>query len=52
VMLLRGHATVATHCRSAGQWSELLRGCGFEVQATPMSRGTRFANVLLIAHKH
>jgi hypothetical protein len=51
VMSLRGHATVATHCRSAGQWSELLRVCGFEVQATPMSEGTRFANVLLIAHK-
>lgn len=51
IMLLRGHATIATHCRSAGQWSELLSECGFEVQATPMSHGTRFANVLLIAHK-
>jgi SAM-dependent methyltransferase len=50
VMLLRGHPTVATHCRSARQWDELLRECGFEVQATPMSHGTRFANVLLIAH--
>lgn len=51
IMFLRGHATVATHCRSAGQWSELLSECGFEVQAAPMSHGTRFANVLLIAHK-
>jgi cyclopropane fatty-acyl-phospholipid synthase-like methyltransferase len=50
VMLFRGHATVATHCRSADQWRELLRECGFEVQATPMSQGTHFANVLLIAH--
>ena len=50
VMLFRGHATVATHCRSANQWRELLRECGFEVQTTPMSHGTRFANVLLIAH--
>jgi SAM-dependent methyltransferase len=50
VMLLRGHATVGAHCRSALQWDELLRECGFEVQATPMSHGTRFANVLLIAH--
>jgi SAM-dependent methyltransferase len=49
VMLCRGHAT-ATHCRSASQWGELLCECGFEVQATPMSEGTRFANVLLIAH--
>jgi cyclopropane fatty-acyl-phospholipid synthase-like methyltransferase len=50
VMLFRGHATVTTHCRSADQWRELLSECGFEVQATPMSQGTRFANVLLIAH--
>jgi SAM-dependent methyltransferase len=50
VMLFRGHATVATHCRSAQQWRELLCQCGFEVQAAPMSQGTRFANVLLIAH--
>jgi SAM-dependent methyltransferase len=50
VMLSRGHATVATHCRSVEQWRELLRECGFEVQAVPMSQGTRFANFLLIAH--
>jgi cyclopropane fatty-acyl-phospholipid synthase-like methyltransferase len=48
VMLCRGHPSVITHCRSATQWGELLRECGFEVQATPMSKGTRFANVLLI----
>jgi SAM-dependent methyltransferase len=50
VMWFRGHASVATHCRSAGQWHALLRECGFEVQQTPMSKGTIFANVLLIAH--
>jgi SAM-dependent methyltransferase len=50
VMLFRGHASVATHCRSVAQWRELLHECGFEVQATPMSEGTRFANVLLIGH--
>jgi cyclopropane fatty-acyl-phospholipid synthase-like methyltransferase len=49
VMLLRGHS-VATHCRSIAQWHELLHECGFEVQTTPMSEGTRFANVLLIGH--
>ena len=49
VMLLRGHS-VPTHCRSTAQWHELLHECGFEVQATPMSEGTRFANVLLIGH--
>ena len=30
--------------------AEYLRECGFEVSATPMSEGTRFANVLLIGH--
>jgi SAM-dependent methyltransferase len=50
VMLFRGHASVATHCRSAAQWRELLCECGFEVQVTPMSRGTHFANVLLIGY--
>ncbi|MEO7207634.1 MAG: class I SAM-dependent methyltransferase [Steroidobacteraceae bacterium] len=50
VMVLRGRATVATHCRSADQWHKLLCECGFDVQATPMSQGTHFANVLLVAH--
>jgi SAM-dependent methyltransferase len=50
VLLCRGHSSVVTHCRSASQWRELLIECGFEVQATPMSEGTRFANVLLIGH--
>jgi hypothetical protein len=50
VMLFRGHSSVNTHCRSAAQWRELLLECGFEVQAIPMSEGTRFANVLLIGH--
>jgi hypothetical protein len=49
VLLFRGHAT-STYCRSAAQWRELLIECGFEVQAAPMSAGTRFANVLLIGH--
>ena len=50
VMLFRGQSPVNTHCRSATQWRELVRECGFEVQAAPMSGGTRFANVLLIGH--
>jgi len=50
VMLLRGHSIVAQHCRSVPQWRGLLRECGFDSEARPMSQGTPFANVLLIAH--
>jgi 2-polyprenyl-3-methyl-5-hydroxy-6-metoxy-1,4-benzoquinol methylase len=50
VMLFRGHSWVTMHCRSAAQWSALLGECGFDVSSAPMSRGTPFANVLLIAH--
>ncbi len=50
VMLLRGHARMAQHCRSVAQWRALLRECGFDSEAQPMSRRTPFANVLLIAH--
>jgi cyclopropane fatty-acyl-phospholipid synthase-like methyltransferase len=50
IMRCRGHTSVAMHCRSTAQWRELLIECRFEVEATPMSEGTRFANVLLIGH--
>ncbi len=50
IMLLRGHAWVRTHCRTVAQWRELLRGCGFDARPVPMSQGTPFANVLLLAH--
>src|SRR5260370_41931070 len=50
VMLLRGHPMAAQHCRSVSQWRLLLRECGFDSEAKAMSRGTPFANVLLIAH--
>lgn len=50
IMLLRGHAWVNTHCRSVAQWLELLHECGFEAKPMPMSQGTPFANVLLLAH--
>jgi O-methyltransferase involved in polyketide biosynthesis len=48
-MFWRGHGLLATHCRSAEQWRELLATCAFQSTAMPMSRGTPFANVLLIA---
>jgi hypothetical protein len=48
--LIRGHSLLTTHCRSLTQWRALLAQCGFDVEATPMSQGTPFANVLLVAH--
>ena len=50
IMLLRGHAWVNTYCRSVPEWLALLRECGFEARTMPMSQGTPFANVLLLAH--
>jgi len=49
IMLARGRGAVALHCRSIEQWRELLRECRFDSRAEPMSHGTPFANVLLIA---
>jgi SAM-dependent methyltransferase len=50
VMLSRGHDLAAPLGRSLGEWQILLRQCGFDSEAQPMSQGTPFANVLLIAH--
>jgi SAM-dependent methyltransferase len=50
IMLLRGHAWVTTYCRSVPEWLGLLRECGFDARPMPMSQGTPFANVLLLAH--
>jgi len=49
VALLRGRGLLRLHCRSIGEWRELLRECHFDCTAQPMSGGT-FTNVLLIAH--
>jgi len=49
VTAVRGHRVPPTWGRTVGDWTELLRGLGFAVQAVPMSRGTPFANVLLVA---
>jgi SAM-dependent methyltransferase len=50
VLLAQGHGFAPVHCRSVDQWRKLLEECGFESEALPMSAGTLFANVLLIAH--
>ncbi len=49
VLALRGHAIGRIHCRSLAEWRALLAECGFTSEAKPMSAGTPFANVLLIA---
>jgi SAM-dependent methyltransferase len=49
IMLMRGHRLVSLYCRSTEQWLALLQQCGFESAVLPMSQGTPFANVLLVA---
>lgn len=49
VTRVRGHGVAPTWGRRLDDWIALLAGLGFTVQALPMSRGTPFANVLLVA---
>jgi len=49
MLLARGQRALTLHCRSIEHWRELLHQCGFDSRAEPMSHGTPFANVLLIA---
>jgi SAM-dependent methyltransferase len=50
ILLGRGHGMLTTHCRTLPEWREVLTQCGFDSTPAWMSRGTPFANVLLIAH--
>lgn len=45
----RGHRLGQLYCRPLRTWIDVLRDLGFEVRTQPMSQGTMFANVLLIA---
>ena len=49
VTLTRGHRVPPTFGRTLHEWTELLQRLGFSVHSVPMSRGTPFANVLLVA---
>jgi SAM-dependent methyltransferase len=49
VLFLRGHRQGRLHCRTLPAWSVILTRCGFSVRAIPMSAGTPFANVLMVA---
>ncbi|CAN5273018.1 class I SAM-dependent methyltransferase [soil metagenome] len=46
---VRGHRAAPSHTRSVDEWRECLARLGFEVESKPMSAGTPFANVLLLA---
>jgi SAM-dependent methyltransferase len=49
VLFVRGHRSARLHCRSLQSWKEVLASCGFTAQSIPMSDGTPFANVMLVA---
>jgi trans-aconitate methyltransferase len=46
---LRAHASGPLHCRPIAQWRALLESLGFRVEERPMSAGTPFGNVMLVA---
>jgi 2-polyprenyl-3-methyl-5-hydroxy-6-metoxy-1,4-benzoquinol methylase len=49
VFFCRGHKLSRLYCRSLEDWLVLLGNTGFKVDAKPMSEGTPFSNVLLLA---
>ena len=48
-MRLRGHRVARLHGRALDEWVRALEALRFRVEARPMSEGTGFANVLLVA---
>ncbi|HVE88382.1 MAG TPA: class I SAM-dependent methyltransferase [Burkholderiaceae bacterium] len=51
VTIMRDRQWPRLHCRPLSEWKLLLESIGFSAVAQPMSEGTPFANVLLIATK-
>jgi SAM-dependent methyltransferase len=51
VVLARSRSLCQLWCRPMQEWLGLLETIGFEVKPLPMSKGTQFANVLLVAVK-
>ncbi len=49
VFFVRGHSQSRLYCRTLTQWTDVLTKLGFVVESKPMSQGTPFANVLLVA---
>jgi SAM-dependent methyltransferase len=50
VFFARGHGQSRLYCRKLSEWIDVLTKIGFVVESKPMSQGTPFSNVLLIAH--
>ncbi len=50
VMTVRGHSLSRLYCRPLSEWTALLTQLGFSVETKPMSQGTPFANVMVLAH--
>lgn len=50
VMMMQYRRVPRVYCRPVPEWQRLLASIGFQVEATPMSAGTPFANMMLIAH--
>ncbi len=49
VTRVRGHRVLPQYGRTLAEWSAQLEQLGFAVRSQPMSAGTPFANVLLVA---
>ncbi len=49
VFTIRGHGWPTLYCRTLTDWIATLNKLGFTVEPKPMSEGTPFANVLLVA---
>lgn len=49
VFFMRGHKSSRLYCRSLSEWTGVLSKIGFHVDTKPMSQGTPFANVLMLA---
>jgi SAM-dependent methyltransferase len=50
VLLVSGRGLKALNCRPLAEWRDLLSSTGFESKTVPMSPGTPFANVLIVAN--
>lgn len=49
MILARGQGHCHLYCRSLEEWLTLLNDHGFAVETMPMSQGTPFANLLIVA---